>query len=164
MVLTMKKLKGENRIEEFRQTAKNLASKIASYEGVVGIVFIGGLVRGFVDKFSDLDITVFIDRKDEELKGCIYNVGLGEGKASGIDLDLEIHFIEDFKRCRLNEADRWEFSRAKIFFDPKGEVEHMFREKLRVSESFWIKRIVVCGEYLKWYCCPPKEGARAIQS
>jgi hypothetical protein len=45
MVLTMKKLKGENRIEEFRQTAKNLASKIASYEGVCGIVFIGGLVR-----------------------------------------------------------------------------------------------------------------------
>jgi len=158
----MKKLKGENRIEEFRQTAKNLASKIASYEGVVGIVFIGGLVRGFADRFSDLDITVFIDRKDEDLKRRIYNVGLSEGKASGIDVDLEIHFIEDFKRYRLNEADRWEFSRAKIFFDPKGEVERMFREKLRVSESFWIKRIVVCGEYLKWYCCPPKEDVGTV--
>ena len=98
----MVRLKGENRIEEFRQTAKNLASKIASYEGVVGIVFIGGLVRGFADRFSDLDITVFIDRKDEDFKRRIYNVGLSEGKASGIDVDLEIHFIEDFKRWKLN--------------------------------------------------------------
>jgi predicted nucleotidyltransferase len=141
----MVRLKGENRIERFRQVAKRLASKIASYEGVCGIVFIGGLVRGFADRFSDLDITVFISKKDEGLKRRIYNVGLGEGKVSGIDLDLEIHFIHDFKRWRLNEADRWEFSRAKIFFDPKGEVECMFREKLRVSKSFWIKRIVVCG-------------------
>ena len=162
MVLAMKKLKGENRIERFRQVAERLASKIASYEGVCGIVFIGGLVRGFADRFSDLDITVFISKKDEDLKRRIYNVGLGEGKASGIDVDLEIHFIEDFKRWKLNEADRWEFSRAKIFFDPKGEVERMFREKLRVSDSFWIKRIVVCDEYLKWYCCPPKKDVGSV--
>jgi predicted nucleotidyltransferase len=158
----MVRLKGENRIERFRQVAERLASKIASYEGVVGIVFIGGLVRGFADRFSDLDITVFISKKDEGLKRRIYNVGLSEGKASGIDVDLEVHFIEDFKRWKLNEADRWEFSRAKIVFDPKREVERMFGEKLRVSESFWIKRIVVCGEYLKWYCCPPKKDVGSV--
>ncbi|MGQ9507645.1 MAG: nucleotidyltransferase domain-containing protein [Candidatus Bathycorpusculaceae bacterium] len=158
----MVRLKGENRVEMFNRIAEGLVSKIASFDGVCGIVFIGGLVRGFADKFSDLDITVFINRRDEQLRRRIYMVGLGEEKVSGIDIDLEIHFIEDFRRWRFDEADRWEFSRAKIAFDPKGEVERMLSDKLRVSESFWIKRIVVCGEYLKWYCCPPKEGIGSI--
>lgn len=158
----MVRLKGENRIEEFRQIAERLASKIASYKGVAGIVFIGGLVRGFADKFSDLDITVFLSRKDERLKRQIYETGLGERKVSGIDIDLEIHLIEDFRRWKLNEADMWEFSRAKIVFDPKKEIKQMLTEKLRVSESFWIKRIVICGEYLKWYCCPPKKDVGTV--
>jgi predicted nucleotidyltransferase len=156
------KLKGENRIERFRQVAERLASKIASYKGVAGIVFIGGLVRGFADKFSDLDITVFLSRKDEGLKRRIYEIGLYEERVAGIEIDLEIHFIEDFRRWKLNEADRWEFSRARIVFDPKKEVEKMLREKLRVSKNFWIKRIVVCGEYLKWYCCPPKKDVGTV--
>ncbi|MEM3551607.1 MAG: hypothetical protein QXV01_11025 [Candidatus Bathyarchaeia archaeon] len=158
----MVKLKGENRIESFRQIAQNLVSKIRSFDGVCGVVLLGGLVRGFVDRFSDLDIVVFIGRSDELLRRRIYNVGLGEAKASGVDVDLEIHFIEDFRRWRFDEADRWEFSRAEIVFDPEGEVKRMLGEKLRVSDGFWVKRIVVCGEYLKWYCCPPKEEVGSV--
>jgi len=56
-------LKGENRIKKFRRVAEGLASKISACEGVTGIVFIGGLVRGFADKFSDLDITVFLNKE-----------------------------------------------------------------------------------------------------
>jgi len=35
------------------------------FEGVAGIIFIGGLARGFADKYSNLDIIVFLDCKDE---------------------------------------------------------------------------------------------------
>jgi len=62
----MLNVKGKNQIRKFRRIAEGLASKIASYEGVAGIIFIGGLVRGFTDKFSDLDIIVFLNRKDEQ--------------------------------------------------------------------------------------------------
>jgi len=156
------KLEGKNQIGKFRQVARELASRIASYEGVVGIVFIGGLVRGFVDKFSDVDIIVFLSRRNEQLRKNIRNLGSDKQRRLGIDMDLEVHFLEDFKRWKWNEVDRWEFSRAEIAFDPEGEIEKVFGEKLKVSKGFWIKRIVVCGEYLKWYCCPPEEEVGTV--
>ena len=53
-------------------------------------------------------------------------------------------------------------SKAEIIFDPNGMVKQLFDEKLGVSSEFWIRRIVVCSEYLKWYCCPFDEGASTM--
>ena len=158
----MVRLKGENQIKKFRQVAEGLISKIVSFEGVTGIVFIGGLVRGFVDKFSDLDIIVFLIKRDEHLRKQISDLGMDEQKRLGIDVDLEVHFLEDFKRLKWDEADKWGFSRAKIVFDPEGEIKKVFGQKLELPKDFWIKRIVVCGEYLKWYCCPPREEVGTV--
>ena len=158
----MVRLKGENQIKKFRQVAEGLISKIISFEGVIGIVFIGGLLRGFADKFSDLDIIVFLSKRDERLRRQISDLGLDEQKRLGIDVDLEVHFLEDFKKWKWDEVDKWEFSRAEIVFDPKGEVKKIFRKKSRVPKNFWVKRIVVCGEYLKWYSCPPREEVGTV--
>jgi len=155
-------LKGENRVKKFRRVAERLASKISSCEGVTGIVFIGGLVRGFADKFSDLDITVFLNKRDEELRKKICSLGLDEGRRSGMDIDLEVHFLKEFKRWKWDEVDRWEFSKAEIFLDSEGEVKKVFGEKLRVPKDFWTKRIVACAEYLKWYCCPTREDIGTV--
>jgi len=158
----MVRLKGENQIKKFRQVAEGFISKVVSFEDVAGIVFIGGLVRGFADKFSDLDLIVFLSRRDERLRRQIRDLGVDEQRRLGIDVDLEVHFLEDFERWKWDEVDKWEFSRAEIVFDPEGEVKKIFREKLRVPKNFWIKRIVVCGEYLKWYCCPPREEVGTV--
>jgi len=158
----MPKLKGKNQVRRFRRVAEGLVSKISSFEGVAGIVFIGGLVRGFADRFSDVDIIVFLSRRDERLKRRIRGLGVDVQRRLGIDVDLEVHFLEDFRRWKWDEVDRWEFSRAEIVFDPKGEVKKIFKEKLRVRKGFWVRRIVVCGEYLKWYCCPPKRDVGTV--
>jgi predicted nucleotidyltransferase len=158
----MSELKGENRIERFRRIAEELTSKIAAHKEVAGVVFIGGLARGFADRFSDVDIIAFLSKRDEQLRRQIRDIGLEEERQFNIDIDLEIHFLEDFRRWRWHEADMWEFSNAKIAFDPRGEVEKMFEEKLRVPKNFWIKRIVVSGEYLKWYCCPPRKDVGTV--
>jgi predicted nucleotidyltransferase len=156
------KLKGENQITKFRRVAKGLVSKLVSFEGVTGIVFIGGLVRGFVDRFSDLDIIVFLSRRDVKLRRKIRDLGVNAQRRFGVDVDLEVHFLEDFRKWKWSEVDKWEFSRADFVFDPKGEIKKMFSEKLRVSKDFWVKRIVVCGEYLKWYCCPLKSDVSTV--
>jgi predicted nucleotidyltransferase len=151
------KLKGENQIRKFRQVADELVSKIVILDKVVGIVFLGGLARGFIDKFSDLDITVFLSEKDEHERTQIYNLGLATAKQHHVGIDLEVHFLDEFKKWKLGEADKWYFASANIVFDQKGEVKKMLEEKLKVSRNFWLKRLVVCSEYLKWYCCPFKE-------
>jgi predicted nucleotidyltransferase len=156
------KLKGKNQIKKFRQIAEQLASEISALKDVVGIVFIGGLVRGFVDKSSDIDIIVFTNKRDTQLRRQIRSLGNAVEKQFNIDLDLEIHFLEDFKKQPWDEIDKWEFSKARIVFDPKRKIKKTFKEKLKVPKEFWIRRIAVCSEYLKWYCCPPKEGVGTV--
>jgi len=155
-------LKGENRIKKFKLVAERLASKISLCEGVIGIVFIGGLVRGFADKFSDLDTTVFLNKRNEGLRKKICSLGIDEERRSGIDIDLEVHFLEDFERRKWDEADKWEFSKTEIVFDLEGEVKKVFEEKLKAPKDFWTKRIVACAEYLKWYCCPTREDIGTV--
>lgn len=155
-------LKGINRIKKFRQTAEELASRISAYEGVAGIVFLGGLVRGFADKFSDLDIIVFLRKRDEQLRMRICKIGVDEEKRCNVDVDLEVHFLEDFRRWGWSETERWDFSKAQIVYDPKGEIKKLFQRKLKVPKDFWVKRIVVCSEYVKWYCCPPRTDVATV--
>ncbi len=158
----MERLHGANQIHQFKKVADSLESKIASCEGVAGIAFMGGLVRGFADKYSDVDIIVLLSRKDESLRKAIREMASDEQKRSSVDVDLEVHFLEDFKNKKWNEMARWDFSHAKIVHDSQGETRRLFRDKLKVPEIFWKKRVVIYGEYVKWYCCPPGKNADSI--
>jgi predicted nucleotidyltransferase len=158
----MKKLHGENRIEEFRKIAGSLESRIVSHEGVAGIVFAGGLIRGFADKYSDVDIIVLLNERDEDLRNKIRKIGADEQRRSGVDVDLEVHFLEDFRTRKWDEMARWDFSQCETVFDPEGKMQELFRKRLKVSKGFWLKRIVIYGEYVKWYCCPPKDSVGTI--
>ncbi len=154
-------LRGENRIEKFKKAADNVVSKVSSHEGVKGIIFLGALVRGFADRTSDLDITIFLSRIDKDVGMRIQRLAMNEAKRSGIedmDMDIMIESLETLRKREWDETDKWDFSKsAKIVFDPQGEIEKLFAEKLEVPEDFWVKRIVVYAECLKWYCCPPNE-------
>ena len=155
-------LKGENRILQFEEAASRVISRVSALDGVAGIVFLGGLARGFADRSSDLDITVLLDKSDDSLRRQVGQIGLEEQKRTGVDMDLEVHHLEDFERKRWSEVDRWDFSIAKVTFDPNGKVTKMISAKLRVPESFWIRRVVLCAEYMKWYCCPPSDNVGTI--
>jgi predicted nucleotidyltransferase len=155
-------LKGENRVRKFKRVAEELSSRIASSEEVAGIVFHNALTRDFADEFSDLDIMVFLSKKNTRLRRHIYEMGIEEERRSGNSVDLEVHFLDEFKGQKWNEAEKWDLSRAKIVYDPQGETNRVFNQKLRVHKGFWLKRIVICSEYLKWYCCPPGRDAAAM--
>lgn len=154
--------KGQNCILQFEKAASRITSKISTIDGVTGIVFLGGLARGYADKSSDLDITVFLDRDDDSLRRRIRSVGLDEQKASGVDVDLEVHCLEEYERKHWSEVERWDFSTAKVAFDPNGMMTKMIGAKLSVPEGFWIRRVVLCAEYMKWYCCPPCDNVSTI--
>lgn len=122
----------------------------------------GGLVRGFMDKYSDIDIMVFLNRKDRALAKRLRKIGSDAQKRTGIDVDLEVHPLENLKKRRWTEVDRWSFAKSEIVYDPNGETGILFEDKLRVPDDFWVRRVVVCCEYLKWYCCPPKKNTETM--
>jgi predicted nucleotidyltransferase len=154
--------KGKNQIALFRRVAQELVSKTIAHKNVAGVILLGGLIRNFVDRFSDLDIMVFLSRRDGRLAMQIRELAMEEKKSSTVDIDLEIHLLGDFKRRKWDETDRWDFSKCKIAFDPRGEIRKMLGAKLRVPRDFWTRRIAVCGEYVKWYGCPPKDTVGTI--
>jgi len=156
------RLKGKNRIRLFRQAAKRLVSHIASYEHVTGMVFLGGLARGFTDKSSDLDVVVFLERKNQVQETQIRDMVTEEGKRSGIDTDLEIHLLKDFPKWKWTEINRWDFSHAEVAFDKKEHIRRIIEAKLKVPDEFWTRRIVIYAEYMKWYCYPPKKSIGTI--
>jgi len=155
-------LRGENRIKTFRKIAMELASKMSSHEGVVGIAFLGGLVRGFADKFSDVDIVVLLATRNQPLRKQLYALNSAMQKRFKTDIDLEVHFLEDFKKQEWDEIDRWEFSKAEIVYDPKGVAREVLDGKLKLPKDFWRERVVECAEYLKWYCCPPRADVGTV--
>lgn len=156
------KLRGDNQIDKFTKIAENLVSKVVRFKGVTGIVVLGGLARGFADKYSDVDVLVFLDKRDENLRKRLRKLRSDEQKHFNVDIDLEVHFFADFSKLKWSEMSRWDFSHAKIAYDPKGKIENLFAERLQVSENFWVKRIVVYSEYLKWYCCPSIENPETV--
>jgi predicted nucleotidyltransferase len=158
----MDRLKGENQIGSFKQVAERLVSQLSSIKGVAGIVFMGGLARGFADRFSDVDIDVYLGVEDRKLRETIRKMVADEQKRSGIDIDLPIYFLGAFKKRRWTEIDRWDYSHAVIVHDLKGEVKRLFDQKLAVPRDFWMKRIATCAEHLKWYCCPTGENVDTI--
>lgn len=153
---------GENRVRKLKHIAEEFSSRTASYEEVAGIAFHGALTRGFADEFSDIDIMIFLSKKNARLRKHIYEMGIEEEGRSGTSMDLEVHFLDEFRKRKWNEAEKWDLSKAKIVYDPQGETSKVFNRKFRVHKDFWLKRIVICSEYLKWYCCPPKEDASTM--
>ena len=151
------KLSGTNRIREFRQVAEKLTAQITDNQNVIGIVFIGGLARGFVDQSSDLDGMVFLDDKNEALEKHIREIVESKSKKFNIEIDLEIHLLDNFKKHKWNEIEKWDFSHAEIAYDKEGQIRRIIDAKLKTSKEFWLRRLVQCAEYMKWYCCPPSD-------
>lgn len=154
----MPHLQGENQIVRLRQTAEKLALRIYNVQDVAGVVFTGGLARGFMDEYSDIDIMVFLRKENNVTRKQIRQIDSEEQQLADVDMDVEVHTIEAYMKKKWNEIDRWSFSKADIVFDSNDVVKQLFDGKLIVSNEFWIRRIAVCGEYVKWYCCPFSEG------
>ncbi len=146
---------------EFRRVAEELASSFKSIEGVIGIVFLGGIARGYADEDSDVDVSVFINVDDQQVRERLRAIAQGAQHSTGLDVDIEIHRAEDFFKRQWSEVDRWELGRAEIFYDPTGEIRRMFDAGGDVPDDFWTTKIVTCSTYLAWYSCP-QEGQGCV--
>jgi len=156
-VRILKGLQGENRIESFRRIADEIVKSISHFTSVEGILYIGGLTRGFADKYSDLDMVVLFNNDDPFAKDFLTSLSAQHEDRSGLEVDIEIYFLDDYVKRDWNEYTKWDLSHAIYAFDRQGEVKKQFDEKLKLHDDDWRRRLAHPLIYLTWYCCPTEE-------
>jgi predicted nucleotidyltransferase len=117
--------------------AKNIAENFAERfkrKGVVGIVFLGAIARGYFNKFSDIDIIIF-RRKGEKIKPIEEEIIY-----KGFLIDYAVSTYEEQLEEDWSMEARWAFSRAKIFYDPKEKIKDLLNKKvpLKADEKRWL--------------------------
>ena len=120
-------------LERATRVAKEFAQQYMS-EDVVGIVFLGAIVRGYFDHSADIDIAIF--------------------KKQGSEIPLTDKFLEidgfevqcwlsDYESELTNSWDmpkRWTYAQGQIYFDPLDKISRLLEEKvpLKPDEKKWL--------------------------
>jgi predicted nucleotidyltransferase len=147
-------LRGRNRHRKHLDVASSIASQVSKDPRVVGVIFLGGLIRGFADEYSDVDIVVVTRKRDGEFRRELESLGRSVGASASVEVDLEVHSVRDFSRLERTDWRRWEFRHSKIILDRGGDVGRIISQLVTVPDSFWVDRIVKSWTYLQWYGCP----------
>ncbi len=103
-------------------------------DDVVGIVFLGAIVRGYFDKFADIDIAIF------KKAGTELPLTQKFLKIEGIEVQIWLSDYESEISNSWDMARRWTYSQSKIFFDPEGKIARLISEKVRLTpdERKWL--------------------------
>ncbi len=157
VVISMEGLRGKNRIESFTRVADEIVKSISHFSSVEGILYLGGLTRGFVDKYSDLDMMVLFNNDDPFAKGFLESLSAQHEDRSGLAIDIETYFLDEYLDREWPEYLRWDLSNAVYAFDRQGEVQHRVQRKLHLDDEAWKRKLAHPLVYLSWYCCPTAE-------
>ncbi|MBN2230771.1 MAG: nucleotidyltransferase domain-containing protein [Candidatus Thorarchaeota archaeon] len=150
----MDRLQGENRIDSFVRIADEIVKSLSHFSSVEGVLYIGGLARGFVDRHSDLDMVVLFNNDDPYAKDFLSSLAAQHEDRSGLEIDIEVYFLDEYISREWNEYTRWDLSHAIYAFDRQGEVKKQFERKLALNDDEWRRRLAHPLVYLSWYCCP----------
>ena len=126
-----------NRVDEFRRAAETISGKIASIEGVVGILATGGIARGYCDDLSDLDLIVFAEHeRTDEIASCIA-IGFLMHKEIGLDTPVESYqkaLEADVPSDYWSQVVRWDREQALILADSEGKLAELLANKIVFPE------------------------------
>lgn len=124
-------LKSENKIDDFMLALQNNIKKFEALEGVCGITLNGGMSRGYADYLSEIDIVIYLDKKNYEL----WNNGkspipIGITMMEKYLYDIKILNLEEEKQKSWDSVALWDLSYAEILYDPNGEIKKLVNNKL----------------------------------
>jgi len=138
-----------NHYARLRPLADDIAREFSHLPEVIGIIFLGGLARQFMDESSDLDITVIVenDHSKERALGKAREVNMRRSP----ETDVEVYRLGDFEHLSWSDIERWSYSKSEIVLDREGEVRRVLEGKLAAPQDFWKKRVITMLERLSWY-------------
>jgi len=144
----------ENLVYDFVERLKNKKE-------VEGIVLLGGLgVRNFLDKHSDVDIAVFVNYQDHELKlppawlpRFDFHVKLPK-PIEGIE-DIEFNVHQQILSAELDhewdEGKKEAYSRGNVVYDRRGFLTKFLEDKLAYSAEERQRKLIEIIGQLPWY-------------
>jgi hypothetical protein len=126
-----------NEHQAFLRQARWLADQFASHEGVVGVLLTGGAARGHADRFSELDLAVYLPRPQFErwVRGGQAPFPEGDSCLNGWHVDIDYLCLEDELEAEWDHVKRWDRSYAVILCDPRGVLRDMLARKAVLTED-----------------------------
>jgi hypothetical protein len=104
-------------------------------DGIVGVVFLGAIARGYYDHAADIDIAIF-KKKDSgiSIPAQFFKID---------DLEMHIHLAEYESELASawDMSKRWTFSQGRIQYDPNGLTARLLADKvpLKPEEKRWLE-------------------------
>jgi predicted nucleotidyltransferase len=149
-------MKGKNQIELFKKAANEIVELLSKNEAVIGIMYSGGLARGFADKYSDVDILVFMSSENSAVRKSAKLISAEIEHRDAIETDIEVHVIDSFMKQQWDDYLKWDLSNSKVAFDRDGTFSKKLGEKLKVDKEFIKTRIAKNIVYISWYYFPER--------
>lgn len=172
----IERIKTSNKIGKVRDFLIPYVKRICQKPGVKGVVLLGGVAdtsyRGFVDEFSDIDLTIFLDVP--ESKNCNnikeftelnrellpkwvpeFSFYLPIPQLDGFKMEINIHqLLYQYER---KEETVWSDSKkeaymytSEIIYDPTGEIKRLIFDKTIMSSNQRWERIITLAGQKEW--------------
>jgi predicted nucleotidyltransferase len=135
--------------------------KLAKVYGVLGVLLVGSSSIGYADKYSDVDLEVFVTQESfSRLRGAY------EAYESfrGTDISWEwmtLKELEDALRNWRNDVDLWVYSKSTILLDRRGRLESLLARYRRYPKKVWLEKL-----FVYWYYATgnaPYDSGKALQ-
>ena len=120
-------------LEKATRIAKEFVQKYIC-DDIVGIVFLGAIVRGYFDQYADIDIAIFKKEGSQTpITQKFYQIEDMEVQIWLSDYESELTDTWDMAR-------RWTYSQSQIYFDPQEKIAQLLKGKvpLKPEEKRWL--------------------------
>ena len=142
-----------NRIQELLTKTNEIVNEVLQrVDGIVGVVLVGGLSRGYGDELSEIDLKFFFHKKDfDQWVSGDAILPSGDSLFKGQYVDFDFVCFEDEIDAEWSDFKVWDASTAKILYDPKGLIHDLFRLKVilpkKKKEELMMKYVSTYGVY-----------------
>src|SRR5512135_3472526 len=131
-------------LEKAARLAREFAGQYTR-PGIVGIVFLGAIPRGYFDASADIDIALFKEKQAEIPLASQFR------KVEGLEVHVHLADYESELAAPWDMSKRWTFSQGQIYYDPLGRIAQLLAEKvpLKPDEKKWLLMSGLCLS--EWY-------------
>ena len=141
----------ENIIKEIEKYINPFLVKLKKQPYVIGVVLLGGLgERSFLDSYSDIDLAVFISKKDKKKIFLPFEFHY-KIKDKVLEFNIHQNILEYEEKSKDWEDFKKEaYSRGKIIYDPTGRISKLIKKKIVFNKDKAFNRLVWIVQQYRW--------------